>query len=326
MEVVESPTERSSFGELAEKFQQQTQYIILGCQGSGTNLLSQFLRKFFQFSVVHDRSLIYNAAVEVSREPTPARIREQRDYVYGRLFPGPLSKRLMLKHYYHQANRYAGIERHFGDVEILSAEQFANFFYAFHASTVGGIHKAIKSDDIWEQIEHIPTVFPKRKYFLLIRDPRDNALSIRNKNFGPCNMYVASKYVKRRMDIYRDESDRNPDDMMTIKYESLLSKPNDVVERIADRFDFELPDNWQAGVDELNIRATNFNKWRALPPKILAACESILQDNLREYGYELLNSSPTPGTSAQVAMWRMSDVQRRTVQRVRRTVENFIDP
>ena len=326
MEVIDSPAEHSSFADVAEKFQQQTQYIILGCQGSGTNLLSKFLQQFFQFSVVHDRSLIFNAAVDVSRDPAPARIREQRDFVYSRLFPGPLTKRLMLKHYYHQAKRYAGIERHFDDVEIRSAEEFANFFYAFHAKTVGGIHKAIKSDDIWEQIEHIPAVFPKRKYFLLIRDPRDNALSICNKNFGPCNMYVASEYVKQRMDIYRGETDRNPDDTMTITYESLLSKPTDVVEQVANRFGFELPDNWEAGVDELNIRATNFNKWKALPPKILSACEFMLQDTLREYGYDIMNSPPKQGTPAQIEMWRTDDTRRRAAQRVRRTVENFIHP
>lgn len=314
------------FEQTLAHFRTKTQYIILGCQGSGTNLVSRLLTRLFAFSVVHDRSLIYNTALALGPKPTPRQVQHKLWYVHRHLFPGPIAKRLQLKHYYHQGPRYANIEHFFDVCKLTSAADFANFFYSYHAWLMDARNKAIKSDDIWQTIDKLDCVFPNPKVFLVVRDPRDIALSICNKTFGPCNPYVAARYVRQRVDIYRNEAQKRPDDTLIVRYETLLAEPERVVQEIQSRFGLEPVNNWSHKLQQLRIRSNNVDKWRRLSTPMLAACEAVLADSLQEFDYAMCGRTRQDGTAARVALWRIEDVRRRLSQKCLAVGMNIIRP
>jgi len=308
-----------------EKMKGDPVYVILGSQGSGTNLLSNLLRKVFRFSVVHDRSLIFNAACTIREPYSPQRIRQTVNQVYSSLFPGVIRKRLMLKTYFHQASNYMGIEEHFDRVQITTPNEFAEFFYCYHAFLNDGRFKGIKSDDLWEGIEHLDDVLPRRKSIVLVRDPRDNAISIMNKPFGPCEIYSASRYIQKRMRIYRREADKNPNDSITLHYDTLLKNPETAVLALSSFLEIPVPDGLSQRIKKLGIRSSNREKWRQLSPRELRICESVLSEELQQYDYAVESKSLQPLSWNAVARRRIRDFAHRVPQRINKRVRRFLN-
>lgn len=321
------PVEQDSgFPAYFEATRNEPTYVILGSQGSGTNLLSRMLRAVFGFSVVLDRSLVYNAAANVLRQPTEKTIQREMQRVCHSLFPGPLRKRLIQKHYFHQAANYEGLEQHLGSVTIRSADEFARFFYAFHGFVASARHVAIKSDDIWEQIELLPQLIPRHRIILLVRDPRDNALSIMNKPFGPCEIYAASEYVQKRLRVYRDVAEADPQGAIVIKYEELLNCPMDVARELTRFLGVEAAPDLEHQVEGLNIRRANHDKWKKLPVADLNACEAVLGDDCRHFGYQTGVDTPPGVGPLERARRRSHDFALRIPQKLKRRLRDWTRP
>jgi len=62
------------FDSFYEQIKDQPTFIVLGAQGSGTNLLSRILTRALNFSVTKDRSLIFNAAANVAMRDVGAQL------------------------------------------------------------------------------------------------------------------------------------------------------------------------------------------------------------------------------------------------------------
>ena len=301
----------------------QDLFVILGSQGSGTNLLCTLLRQVFNFSVVQDRSLILTSAVRIDKNPAQSQIKKEIDHVYRSLFPNSVRKRFNLKHYYHQAKNYTGIEKYLRDSEIHNAKEFVDFFYDYHAFVVGGKHKAIKSDDISDHMSGLnEKIIPKKKYILLLRDPRDNAISIVNKPFGPCHLYFASLFVKEKMLLHEQETQRNPESTFVINYETILSKPEKFVKSFSERFNLEPIGD----LSKLSIRKENFNKWALLPRQDLEMCETVLKDEILRFGYTLKTKGNFKFSHKDVLLWRLNELSKHIVQRSNAQIKNFLKP
>ena len=67
----------NGFVKFYEQSKHHDMFVILGSQGSGTHLLARFLVNVFDFSVIRDESLVFNAAVKVRRDPRPSTIKRQ---------------------------------------------------------------------------------------------------------------------------------------------------------------------------------------------------------------------------------------------------------
>lgn len=316
-----------NFLDFYEQAKSQDVYVILGRQGSGTNLLARLMTAIFDFSVVQDRSLIFNAAVRVHRSPSRDVVRRELRKVHSALFPGELARRLRTgKAYFRQGKNYAGIEENLDRVDIRTAPEFAYFFYSYHAYHTGKSRLAIKSDDLWENFEFLDDVLPRRKSILLVRDCRDNVLSIMNKNFGPKDIYVGSHYVKKGLNIYAREYDARPGDCMVVKYEQILENPANVVRSLVAEFGLEPENDFEAALKRLRIRRQNSQKWRSLSSADLRICESILADELRRYGYPVQNDSKAELSSGEILRHRMNDVALRIPQKVKTLLFNVIEP
>lgn len=272
--------------------------VILGSQGSGTNLLARFLQNLYGYAVVRDRSLVFDAAVRVHGNPTPAAIRRELTHVRRSLFPGPIRRRLQFKHYHHQGRFFAGLERELDRVSPRTAEEFAYFFYAYFAHARGCARMAIKSDDIWEHGGAIDRILPQVRFVLLVRDPRDNVLSIIDKPFGPRDVYAAALYVRKRLDEYVTITERHAPDVLCIRYETLLTDPHSFVDQFSRSFGLEPLDDVEAELSKLNVRAGNHGKWRtAMSARDLELCEWVLGPLLDRFGY-VRGSSPIEAPSA----------------------------
>jgi len=313
----------NDFPQYLESISKTPIYVILGVQGSGTNLLSRFLRSIFRFSVVHDRCLILDAGIRIHRKPTPAQIARQLNTVHRALFPGTLGRRLDMMHFHHQQANYVGIERHLENVPVRSATDFLDFYYGYHAFTNGGSHRAVKSDDLWARMPYAETLFPQRRYILLVRDFRDNAMSIRAKPFGPQNIYAASIYVKDRFQVYRAEAEKHPELSFTTTYETLLTEPKRFVSDFSARFEMEPAADVDRAIEDLAIRSGNRDKWKQLSPRQLAVAEAVLKDELNQFGYETAGDRRQDLTTWQRVRWRAGDYARRVPQKIRWVVNTF---
>ena len=292
-------------------------FYVLGAQGSGTNLICNLMRQTLDFSVVQDRSLIFNAAVRIHKRPTEANIARQCAFVCSRLFPSRLRRRIGQKSYHNQGHNYEGIVEHLSDAKIRSAREFLYFFYSYQAFQLGKKHLAVKSDDIWESISHLQPILGDPRYILNVRDCRDNALSIANKPWGPKTLYRTSRYVKHRLDAYWRETATLPDQTVVVKYEQILTDPEAAVQKLASTFGLELTAGWEDELQQLQIRRTNFNKWKRMKPADVSVCEAVLKDCLQRHGYEMACADNPKLTVWQAGADYFRDMAMRAPQKLR---------
>jgi hypothetical protein len=303
------------FAEFFEATRAQPVYVVLGVQGSGTNLLRRILVSAFDFSVVQDGSVIFNAAARLGRTPSPGAIRREYELIRSRLFPSAMTKKT--KRLIKSNATFSGIDEQFDAARIRSGADLARFVYAYGAYTLGTDRMVIKSDDIWEHIDKMDAVLPNRRIILLSRDFRDNLLSIANKDFGPIEPLIAARYVKHHFTRYEAEFRRTPPaQRFQVRYEDLLEAPGTFVEQFSRHFRLEPSAQAAAAVGALPIRRNNVQKWSGLSERELARCEAVVRTELLTYGYQpQCDPVPPPGPAEWMAA-RSRDVVKRIPQKL----------
>ena len=307
---------KTSFRSFQQQVAHEPVLVVLGVQGSGTNLLSRVLERAFDYSLIEDGSVIFKAAVRLGHAPPPAEVRRRYGLVRSRLFPSTLvrkTRRLVKSN-----TSFDGIDEHFDAARISSGADLARFVYAYGAFRLGTTRMAIKSDDLWEDIDRIDDVLPNRRVVLLTRDFRDNLLSVSRKDFGPVEPLSAARFVKRQFAIYEAEYDRTAQaHRCHVRYEDLLESPGAVARALSTHLRLPLAEGWEASLDALNIRKGNVQKWRSLPPRQLANVEALLTRELGRFGYGLTGGEVSPPTVPAWALAMASDAIRRVGQKGR---------
>jgi hypothetical protein len=311
-------TQPSNFSDFFTASKDWPVYVILGVQGSGTNLLRRFLVPAFNFSVLQDRSLIFNAAARLGRTPSAADIQRQFDFVKESMFPSRVRSKYTLQLMTRRKTvPFRGMEKHFDPSMITSAADFARFFYAYRAFSMGTNLMAIKSDDLWEQIAAIDEVIPHRRVVLITRDFRDNVLSITGKPFGPIEPICAAEYVKQRFVPYAAVYARAGDHGHHIRYESMLENPKQFLLDFRDRFDLAFAKPPEEVLAKRPLRLNRVGKWHKLPAAELAACEALLREELVAFGYTPVTSDAKPPDAATLLAARTRDAWKRVPQKLR---------
>jgi hypothetical protein len=292
-------------------------YVILGVQGSGTNLLRRLLDTAFNFSVVQDQSVVFNVALALGNTPTPHAIARAYDGLLSRMLPSAIERKALRR--VKTNGSFDGVERAFDPSVIKTGEDLARFVYAYSGYSRQSRYLAIKSDDLWETIADIDAVLPNRRIILLTRDFRDNLLSITNKDFGPKDPLVAAAYVKERFRHYDAEFQRMPADRrLHVTFEELLDAPEAFVSRFWGHFGLGQPGEAPPSIETGTIRRNNKRKWAVLAPRRLEAVESVLREELVRYGYRLdTAASPAPSSGEWFAA-RVRDTVQRVPQKIRK--------
>jgi hypothetical protein len=309
----------SAFPAFLERTRDEPVYVILGVQGSGTNLLSRLLRRIFGFSVLQDRSLVFNAAARLGRAPAPRAIDREIAWVRTNVFPSAL-RRKTSQYALSPKEPFAGLDEVLLPSAVRSGADLARLVYAYRAFSVGTTRMAIKSDDLWETIDAIDEVLPNRRIILITRDFRDNLVSICGKAFGPVEPLCAAHYVKERLARYAAEYRRAGDRAWHVKFNTLVMSPRSFVDDFARHFGLVPAVDPEVVIRKFKIRPGKVEKWRALPPRQLAWCEGLLYDELVEFGYLPVTSAPTLPDWSALAAAKARDSLRRVPQKIGRVV------
>jgi hypothetical protein len=286
-------------------------------QGSGTNLLGRILIRVFGFSVLRDRSMVFNAAARLGRSPGPDDIRRAISEFRSLVAPSLIDRKLGRK-FIQRSDSFDGIFDVLQPAAVRSGAEFARLIYAYRAHALGAREMAIKSDDLWEQIDQIDAVLPNRRIILLTRDFRDNVVSVGGKHFGPVEPICAAQYVKRQVRLYDAEYRRAGADGFHVAFETLVNSPQDFVQDFARHFDLTPAVDPGVALQTIRPRANKIARWRGLSSRNLAWCEAILADELSAWGYaRACPDAACPG-KAEMAAARVRDAVSRVPQRLRR--------
>ncbi|HUE86427.1 MAG TPA: sulfotransferase [Vicinamibacterales bacterium] len=316
------PARRTEFSAFYEKTRDEPVYVILGVQGSGTNLLGRLLTRLFNFSVMRDRSSVFKAAARLGNAPDAEAVEREIRRFTNLVSPSAV-RRKTSKDVIRKNVLFRGVEAELEPSRIRSGADFARLIYAYRAFSLGATHVAIKSDDLWESIQAIDTVLPNRRVILLTRDFRDNLVSVSGKQFGPIEPVCAAAYVKGQVAHYAAEYRRAGRAGYHVKYETVLNDTRRFVEGFAGHFAIAPSVNLDVAIPALQFRPNKIGKWKALPPRQLAWCEGILQEELREFGYPFASIRPERPGRRQLLVAAAKDKVKRVPQKVRRVLKRI---
>jgi hypothetical protein len=292
-------------------------YLLLGVQGSGTNLLSQLLTRAFNLSVLHDQSLVVRVAGQLGSSPSAHDLERGFRRIRAAMFPGPVRRRLT-KAAVHADGRLDGIDEAFYRAAgPRTPAELARFIYAYRAFRIGHTGMAIKSDDIWQHVSSLDRVLPARRVVLLTRDFRDNALSIVGKHFGPCHPTIAAHYVRSRFTQYEREHARSSQAGAHVRFEDLVCTPVATIGRLGRAIGLPEPGALEERLRGLHIRPGRVGRWQALPDRQLAVCETVLRRELVAYGYGLATTASEDVSRWDYASAIAGDVAQRVPQKLR---------
>ncbi len=311
-----------SFSEFFERTREEPVYVILGVQGSGTNLLSRLLSRLFNFSVMRDRSAVFNAAARLGLAPAADAVEREVRRFTNLVSPSAV-RRKTSKDVIRKNEAFRGVEFALERSRIRSGADFARLIYAYRAFSLGAAHVAIKSDDLWESIHEIDAVIPNRRVILLTRDFRDNLVSVSGKQFGPIEPICAAEYVKHQVAHYAGEYRRAGASGYHVKYETLLSDPGRFVNEFSSRFQLAPVVDLDAAIPALKFRPNKIGKWKSLSARQLSWCEGILQEELREFGYPFASTRPERPGRRQLLIASAKDTIKRVPQKIRRVVKRI---
>ena len=179
-----------------------------------------------------------------------------------------------------------------------------------------------KSTFMIKYIKETLSVYPKAQFILLVRDPRDVAVSARKSVFSPCHPYLSAKLWNEQQALGRAaEAQLEPSQLYVLRYEDLLVDSEVVLHQICDFLKLEftpsllrffeqkeakksanLSESW--GNTARPILKNNHQKFHTeLSPKDIATVEKVCQDNMQHFGYALTSD---PDTLKQLSISRRS--------------------
>jgi hypothetical protein len=317
VEPLTPPGDQAGFRQYFERTRNEPIYVILGVQGAGTNLLGRLLKKLFNFSVMRDRSMVFNAAARLGPSPSAADVEREIRAFKEAVWPSAL-RRKTSKNVIRKNQPLQGLAAVLQPSAIRTGADFARLIYSYRAYSMGASHIGIKSDDLWENLHLIDQVIPNRRVILLTRDFRDNLVSVGGKQFGPIEPLCAAEYVKKQVLHYAAEYRRAGASGYHLKYETLLNSTRQFIDDFSAHFGLRPAVDPEIAVPKLRFRPNKIGKWKSLPAQQLAWCEGILRDQLLEFGYPLSAASPTPPPASRMLVARARDKARRFPQKVRR--------
>ena len=145
-----------------------------------------------------------------------------------------------------------------------------------------------------DDLEIIVSLFPKAKYIYIVRDGRDVALSLLEKDWGPNNVYACAKYwshsnrAEQRMDTVFETGN-----FLSLKYEDLLINTQAKIEQIYQFLDEPYPTGDAAKLIKTTLKNNAF-KWKSrLSARQNQIFEHVAHKELLMHGYEVINKTTT---------------------------------
>ena len=151
------------------------------------------------------------------------------------------------------------------------------------------------------QFEKLVALYPDAKFLYIIRDGRDVALSLLQKDWGPNNVYAcAQQWIDgNSMEVFRQtEALKAKGNLHYINYETLLTNPEQECAKIYQFLDDDI-ENYRDEVEKLIAKTMsgNFSKWKTkMSATQIEVYESVAGDVLNAHGYELMTKNASIGS------------------------------
>ena len=183
-------------------------------------------------------------------------------------------------------------------------------------------------------VDELVAVWPDARVVVLVRDARDVALSIAKMPFGPNNPYAAAAWWARGVQAGLAAERRYPEQVLTVRYEDLVAKPEATVRRVCDHvrlgYNSEMlaieragpgkivseQSDWYTGVSS-PISAAASGRWRTtMPEEDRRVVVAVAGPELRELGYDA-GGDEVPVTRARALAYTAHDAALRGVHAFR---------
>lgn len=144
-----------------------------------------------------------------------------------------------------------------------------------------------KTPHYLNDFEIIYKLFPDAKYMYIVRDGRDVALSLLEKNWGPNNIYACASYWKK-LNVQRDTFKTLEDNgqLISLSYENLL---DDIENNVAKIYEFLGQEVSESEIKRIcaPVKKGNYNKWKKkLNKQQIRIFDYVAADTLNRFGYQ----------------------------------------
>lgn len=269
--------------------QNQPILFIVGFPRSGTSMLVQLLNLHPKIDIQHESKYIPG---------------------YFKRFC-TLYKRKRFSDIYHDMNRFLkNKSRYTGEVsedrilKLLSNSSSHNVketYIKLILETIkvsSATSESIIGDKTPEYIRHIlflKELFPNAKFLHLLRDGRDAFLSIKDLNWEPGNVYFAAHEWKKYWNCWEDAKSKiSENDMLTIRYEDLLSSPLEELEKACQFLNVEYSIEF---FEKFRLKTSNSLKWEnkfKMTSGEVFIFQKICKKELEMSGYKLWDNLKMP--------------------------------
>lgn len=299
--------------------------FIIGCPRSGTTLLRDLLRSHPRLSFLPETYFIpsfYRAYGDPTSEEAARRL-----------------ARAILRFPWVQRCNLDLAPADFA--ECRSYREVVETVFREFAAREGKSRWGDKTPAYVRDIPVLANIFPGARFVHVIRDGRDVALSFARAPFGPANVYRAASTWKVLVSTGRRSGSRlGSDAYLEVRYETLVTEPEDTLRRICDfigepfdplvlhpdRLGREGKGRTPPPVSRQSIVATHVTRWkRSMSPTDIVLFESVAGDLLGELGYEVgQGTRPSPAPSR--LWWEVQDRIQRSlnVLRSRNHLTNYL--
>jgi hypothetical protein len=103
-----------------------------------------------------------------------------------------------------------------------------------YARKHGKLRWGDKTPHYVHHVDHLMRLWPEARVVVLVRDGRDVALSLKRMPFGPNNAWAAAQWWARGIRAGQAAQVRYPENVMTVRYEDLATRPEQELPRICE--------------------------------------------------------------------------------------------
>ena len=267
-------------------------FFIVGCPRSGTTLLAVLLDRHSRLAVPPETGFFDEVAPRLRRGDAERLLKVLRRW--RRLPELQLAAEDVVRRVADAAARRAD-EGRWEAADVLAA--ILTLYRERHG-------KARSGEKTPQHLMHVPAIrsaFPEAPVLCLLRDGRDNALSLRAMPWWPGGLTAAAKLWTRCVQLMERFAEEHPRRFRIVRYEDLASRPEpvlrDVLDFLGETFEPEqlahrpsttiLPRSapWKGSAAEAIEPERATRRRREASPRDVAALEHRLQRDLARLGY-----------------------------------------
>ena len=266
--------------------------FLLGCPRSGTTMLSELLASTKWGSPVetHFITRYYDEAIRIDLSDRNA---------FRSLVGKILKMRAVM-----QWNLKVDIDAIYNSLPTKDYSSLVNAICMIRARNEGLANWGDKTPNYSLRIDVIHELFPTAKILFIVRDGRDVAASLLNREWGPNNIWSAANYwakCNRTCPIIEQREAAGL--WLKVKYEDLLDDPNTHLRRVYEFLGHEADD---AAVEQTvtAVRANNHTKWKTtLTPSQIRVFEQTAGKTLQRLGYATTHQPTDVNPMLKSAFW-----------------------